>query len=371
MKVALVHDHLNQIGGAERVLKSMLEIYPESPVFTLLYDQKMTEQWFGGVDIVPSFIQRLPASHRLFKWYLPMMPTAIEELPVGGFDCIISSSSALAKGILPPPKTLHVCYCHTPTRYLWSDTRQYLEELPQRRIVKLILPFLLQRLRLWDWQAAQRVDRFVANSRFVASRIRTYYQRASTVIYPPVDVEHFKPTTDPIEPFYLIISRLRPYKRVDIAITAFNKMNIPLVVIGSGEEQQRLRRLAGAKIRFLGSVDDTIKAWYLAHCKALIFPQEEDFGITAVEAMAAGRPVIAFKAGGAPESVIEGLSGTLFEHQSWESLADATIHFDHKQFNPQQIQQHAQQFSAERFRRELGQFVNQSWEEFQEGKGRV
>ncbi|MBI5134761.1 glycosyltransferase [Candidatus Uhrbacteria bacterium] len=371
MQVALVHDHLNQIGGAERVLKSMLEIYPDSPVFTLLHDEKRTGSWFEGTEVIPSFIQRLPASQRLFKWYLPIMPTAIEELPVGGFDCIISSSSALVKGILPPPQTLHVCYCHTPTRYLWSNTRQYLEELPQRRMVKLILPFLLQRLRLWDWQAAQRVDRFIANSRFVASRIRTYYQRASTVIYPPVDVDRYVPTNDPIEPFYLLISRLRPYKRVDVAITAFNKMNIPLVVIGSGEEAARLRRLAGSKIRFLGSVDDTTKAWYLSHCRALIFPQEEDFGITAVEAMAAGRPVVAYRAGGAPESVIEGLSGTLFEHQRWESLADAVIHFDPTQFDPARIREHAQQFSRDRFQRELSQFVDQSWKEFQEGKGRV
>ncbi len=371
MKVALVHDHLNQIGGAERVLKALLDMYPGAPVFTLLHDPKQTRAWFEGVDIIPSFIQKLPFARGHFKWYLPLMPTAIEELPVGGFQCLISSSSALSKGVLPPPNTLHICYCHTPTRYLWSDTRQYLEELPQHQIVKIILPFLLHRLRIWDWQAAQRVDRFVANSHFVASRIRTYYQRPSTVIYPPVDVDRYQPTTDPLEPFYLIISRLRPYKRVDLAITAFNKMNIRLVVIGSGEEEGRLRALAGPKIEFLGAVSDDKKAWYLSHCQALIFPQEEDFGITAVEAMAAGRPVIAYRAGGAPEAVIEGKTGTLFDEQCWESLADAVIHFDQGVFDPQVISAHAQQFSRERFKREIQEYVTTSWKEFQEGRGRV
>ncbi len=371
MKVALIHDHLNQIGGAERVLKALVELYPGAPVFTLLHDPKQTRTWFEGVDIIPSFIQRLPFARGHFKWYLPMMPTAIEELPVGGFECLISSSSALSKGILPPPSTLHICYCHTPTRYLWSDTRQYLEELPQRRIVKMILPFLLQRLRIWDWQAAQRVDRFIANSRFVATRIRTYYQRQSTVIYPPVDVDRYPVTSDPLEPFYLIISRLRPYKRVDLAITAFNKMNIPLVVIGSGEEEGRLRMLAGPKIKFLGAVSDETKAWYLSHCQALIFPQEEDFGITAVEAMAAGRPVIAYRAGGAPEAVIEGRTGILFDEQCWESIADAVIHFDAQSFNPQEISRDAQKFSRPRFQSEIRDFVSASWEESLQGKGRV
>ncbi len=371
MKVALVHDHLNQIGGAERVLKALLELYPTSPVFTLLHDTRSTGEWFGDHHIISSFIQRLPFAHRLFKWYLPLMPTAVEELPIGGYDCIISSSSALSKGILPPPQSLHICYCHTPTRYLWSDTRQYLEELPQRRIVKIILPFLLQRLRIWDWQAAQRVDRFIANSRFVQRRIRTYYQRESTVIYPPVDVEGYAIATDHLEPYYAIVSRLRPYKRVDLAIEAFNKMNIPLVVIGSGEEEQRLRRKAQPNIRFLGSISDAVKAQYLSHAQALIFPQEEDFGITAVEAMAAGRPVIAYNGGGAPEAVIEGVTGTLFEEQTWECLADRVIRFEHSQYDPQRIRTHALQFSKERFHRELQEFVDRSWGEFGEGKGRV
>jgi len=371
MKVALVHDHLNQIGGAERVLKALLDVYPGSPVFTLLHDQRNTKEWFEGEQIIPSFIQKLPFARRNFKWYLPLMPTAVEELPVGGYDCIISSSSALSKGILPPPQSLHICYCHTPTRYLWSDTHQYLEELPQRRLVKMMLPFLLHRLRIWDWQAAQRVDRFIANSRFVARRIKTYYQRESTVVYPPVDVERILPSDDPPERYFLIISRLRPYKRVDLAIQAFNKMNIPLVVIGSGEESERLRALASPHIRFLGAVSDVTKATYLAHCQALIFPQEEDFGITAVEAMAAGRPVIAYNAGGAPEAVTEGMSGTLFDEQSWECLADSVIRFEANMYDSARIRAHSLQFSRERFNVQLQEFVNRSWGEFQEGRGRV
>lgn len=369
--VALAHDHLNQIGGAERVLKLLERMYPDAPLYTIGYHPGVIRDWFDRSRITTSFIQGLPGGVRYLKWYLPLMPTAIESLSLYQYDVVLSSCSALIKGIITAPQTLHVCYCHTPTRYLWSDTSEYLEELPQRRLVKGILPFILHRLRLWDWQAAQRVDRFIANSEFVRERIKKYYGRESTVIYPPVDVDKFSIATGEPENYYLLISRLRPYKKVDIAITAFNKMNIPLKIIGSGEEEVRLRRLAGPSIEFLGAVNDATKARYLRNCRALIHPQVEDAGITAIEAMASGRPVIAYNAGGVRETVKEGESGQFFNEQSWESLADTVIRFRHENFDPVRIHTSAQQYSNTHFQDSMRSTLNTAWDDFQQGKRRV
>ncbi len=348
MKVALAHDHLNQIGGAERVLAEFHALYPDAPVHTLLYDRAAVGSFFSGWDVRSSFIERLPGGTRFFKWYLWLMPTAVEQLDVSAYDVVVSSASALIKGLVVKPATTHVCYCHTPTRYLWSDTLQYTSELPQPAWVKKLLPILLTRLRQWDYLAAQRVDDFVANSKFVAKRIQKYYRRESTVIYPPVDTAGFGEAQDP-EDYFLVVSRLRPYKRVDLAIRAFNKLGMPLKIIGSGEQEAELRALAKPNIEFLGQVSDEDKVKYLKRCRALIHPQEEDFGITAVEAMAAGRPVIAYGSGGALETVLNGTTGVHFIEQSWESLADAVVRFRYQTFDPIKLQQHAAQFSTARF----------------------
>ena len=372
MKVAFVHDYLNQYGGAERVLKALITLYPKAPVYTLFHNPSTIRSLFSDRTVRTSFLQQLPFIQKHYKWYLPIMPLAVEHLNVGGHDVVISSVSAFAKGILTKPTSLHIAYCHTPTRYLWSDTVQYLEELPTQRVIKCVLPLILNQLRLWDWQAAQRVDRFIANSQFVARRIQKYYQRSSTIIYPPVDVDHYTlAPKDEIGNYYLLISRLRPYKKVDMAIEAFNRMRIPLKIIGVGEEHGRLRKHAGATIEFLGLVDDHTKAALLARARALIHPQEEDFGITAVEAMASGRPVIAYKAGGALETVIEGVTGTFFDEQSWEALADAVIRFEHHAFNPQHIRASALRFDRSRFLEEMKVVVEETYKEFLEGRGRV
>jgi glycosyltransferase involved in cell wall biosynthesis len=348
MRVALAHDHLNQIGGAEQVLAEFHKLYPTAPVFTLLYDRAVVGKFCDDWNIKTSFVERLPGGARFFKWYLWLMPTAVEQFDFTNFDTVISSASALIKGIVVKPATTHICYCHTPTRYLWSDTHQYTSDLPQPRWVKKILPILLTRLRQWDFVAAQRVDYFVANSKFVAKRIAKYYRRESEVIYPPVKVSNFKNLAEP-EDYYLIISRLRPYKRVDLAIRAFNKLGIPLRVIGTGEQEAELKALAKPHITFLGQVSEEEKARQLAHCRALIHPQEEDFGITAVEAMASGRPVIAYGAGGAIETVQDGITGKLFIEQSWEALADTVIRFRYEKFDPIKIQAEVQKFSQEHF----------------------
>jgi len=357
MKIALAHDHLNQIGGAEKVLAEFHSLYPEAPIFTLLHDPEALGGFTNGWDIKTSFIKDLPGGKRFFKWYLWLMPTAVEQFDLSAFDVVITSTSALIKGVVVKPQTLNICYCHTPTRYLWSDTLQYTSELPQPWLVKKILPLVLTRLRQWDYVAAQRVDNFVANSKFVQARIAKYYRRESKIIYPPVETEKYKTLAEP-EDYYLVVSRLRPYKRVDLVIRAFNKLGIPLRVIGGGEQEEELKLMAKSNITFLGQVSEEEKVKQMAHCRALIHPQEEDFGITAVEAQAAGRPVIAYGSGGALETVQDGLTGKFFSEQSWEALADAVVRFRYEKYNPEIIQKHAQKFSKARFVTEWKEYMS-------------
>jgi glycosyltransferase involved in cell wall biosynthesis len=364
MKIALVHDHLFQIGGAEKVLLELHKIFPESPVFTLIHNPE-SAGLFKELNIKTSFLEKMPFGVSHFKWYLWLMPHAWEQFDFSGFDVVISSSSAFSKGILTPPNTLSISYCHSPTRYLWSDTHQYVEELKQPKIIKKILPLILNRLRIWDHVAAQRVDKFIANSEFVAKRIKKYYQRDSVIIYPPVDTKNFQ-ISPVIENYYVLVSRLRPYKRVDLAIKAFNQLRIPLKIIGTGEEEARLKKMAYDNIEFLGGVSDTERNKILSRAKAFINPQEEDFGITAVEAMASGRPVIAYRSGGALESIIENETGKFFNEQTWESLADTIIRFERMidQFDPCKIKKHAERFDTEVFHQNIKDFVSRSWQEF-------
>ncbi len=363
MKVALLHDHLNQVGGAEKVLLAFHELFPKAPVYTLNYNEETTKGIFKHLDIRTSFIQKLPLAKNHFKWYLPWMPAAVENFDLTDYDVVLSDCSALIKGVITRSDTLHICYCHTPTRYLWSDTHRYTEELNQPAIIKKMLPLYLKKLRIWDRLAADRVEKYIANSQFVAQRIKKYYKRDSVVIHPPVETSRFQ-QADHFENFYLLVSRLRPYKRVDLAIQAFNNLKIPLKIVGTGEEESKLKKLAGPTIEFLGALtDEKLKDLY-SRCRAFINPQEEDFGIAAVEAMAAGRPVIAYKAGGAKESVIEGKTGVFFEEQTWEDLADAVVRFKPEQFNPKAIRKHASQFDVEQFKGKIKDIVEKSWQEF-------
>lgn len=362
MRVALLHDYLNQAGGAERVLLALSKLYPEAPIFTLVHDAKHLNG-FEDKNIKTSFLQKMPFAKSHIRWYLPLMPTAVEELNLSDYDVVISSSSALIKGAITHPQTLHICYCHTPTRYLWSETHSYSKEIKEGRLVKHILPFVLNKLRTWDQLASQRVDHFIANSNFVKERIKNYYHRDSDVIYPPVDTENFYISKD-LGDYYLVVGRLKPYKKVDLVVKAFNKLNIPLKIIGTGEEEAKLRKMAKSNIEFLGHLPEEKKREYYSKCLAFINPQEEDWGITPVEAMASGRPVIAYQAGGVLETVKDGVTGKFFDEQSWEALIDTILKFKPYEYDPQVIKQHADQFNTRHFYDKMKNFVDQKWSEF-------
>lgn len=362
MKVALVHDFLNQVGGAEKVLQVFHSLFPRAPVFTIVYDPEETRGEFNDLDIRTSFIQKIPLGAKRYKWYLSWMPAAIERFNLSKYDLVLSDSSAFAKGVITKPETLHICYCHTPTRYLWSDTYSYTEELKQPKIIKSFLPFILNRIRQWDKLAADRVDRFIANSHFVSERIRKYYGRGSTVIYPPVETKEIPfPNPQKIGNYYLIVSRLRPYKRVDLAIEAFNALQLPLKVVGTGEEYRKLKKIAKKNIEFLGPVSDKERNKLLSSCIAFIHPQEEDFGISAVETMAVGRPVIAYKSGGALETVKKGKTGEFFEDQTPWSLVDAVREFRPEKYDPKVIREHALQFDTSIFKKKIKDFVEKAY----------
>lgn len=359
MKVALVHDHLTQFGGAEQVLSVLADMYPEAPIFTLLYDKDRIGSRFENREIRPSFLQRMPGARKHERWLLPFMPGATERHKVGGYDVVISSSSAFAKGVLTDDRSVHICYCHTPTRYLWSDTVAYVRDLPYPAPIKAFVPPILSKLRLWDRQAAERPDVMLANSDTVRRRIQKYYRRDAEVIYPPVNIDSFAVSNTP-KSYYLTGGRLVPYKRFDLVVETFNRLRLPLVIFGEGPMAPMLKQKAKSNITFVGFTGAEELAKLYAQAKAFIHPQEEDFGITAVEAMASGRPVIAYRGGGATETVKEGVSGLFFDEQNWETLAEAIIRFDEKQFDPAAVRAHTEQFGVTPFSNHIRRVVEQS-----------
>ncbi|HPA25351.1 MAG TPA: glycosyltransferase [bacterium] len=356
MKVALINDMLVQEGGQERVLRALQEIFPESPTFVLFYDVKNKERYYQKKEIVSSFLQRFPQIETRYQWMLPLMSTAIESLDLREYDLIISSSSSFAKGVLVKPEAKHICYCHTPTRFLWSEWHEYIGDLRYPKFIKKILPFYLSQLRSWDYNAAQRVDYFLANSKTVADRIKKYYNQDSAIIFPPVDTEKYF-IAEP-KNYYLIGGRLVPYKRYDLAVKAFNKLNIPLKIFGLGSEYAYLKSIAKNNIEFLGEVSENEKIRLYSEALAFLNPGEEDFGITMIESLASGRPVIAYNKGGAKETIKAGETGVFFNHQTWESLANTIIHFQPEKFNSQQIKLHAEQFNKKRFKNEMKSFLD-------------
>ena len=380
MKVALIHDHLAQDGGAEKVLKVFAEMFPSAPIYTLLYDKKNAEKYYAGRRIETSIIQRLPGGVTHYKWYMPFMPTAVEFFDLSGYDLVLSDASAFAKGVITSTKTLHICYCHTPTRYLWSDTHQYINELNYNKYFKKLIAFSLNKIRIWDRIAADRVDKYIANSKFISERISKYYHRDSVIIHPPVNTEKFK-ISNTLGDYYLIGGRLAPYKRVDLVVEAFNKLhqekltlntngqNIPfkLKVFGDGIDLARLKKLASnnPNIEFLGRISDEKMADYYSRCLAFINPQEEDFGITAVEAMASGRPVIAYNSGGTKETVVRGVTGEFFNNQDVNSIYEVVKAFDLKKFDSKKIQEYSQQFSTKRFIEEINQYIHSEFSKWQ------
>src|SRR3989339_899643 len=301
MNLAIIHDFLNQFGGAERVVEAVHTLYPEAPIYTSIYDQSRLPDSFARMDIRTSFMQNLPLVMRYFKLYFMIYPLAFEQIKLDEYDVILSSSSAYAKGVKTSPNQLHICYCHTPMRFVWRFN-DYIkrENLPDW--VKNLLPFFLEPIKEWDLRNNSRVDYFIANSSNVAARIKQLYGRQSDIIFPPVDTKKFQPGSLDKD-FFLVVSRLSPYKRLDLVVEAFNQLDLPLKIIGSGPARASLQKLAKNNIEFLGQLDDRDVVKYLSECRALIFPGEEDFGIVPLEAMACGRPVIAYKAGGGLETV--------------------------------------------------------------------
>ncbi len=365
-KIALIHDYLTQFGGAEKVIESIHELHPWAPLYTAIYNPTSLNNAFSDWDIRTSFLQNFPGAKNHTRLFLPFLPAAFESFNLKNFDLVISSASAFAKGVITHPGTKHICYCHTPTRYLWSDADRYIKEValpwPANKIAPYLMPYALQYYRLWDYRAAQRPDILIANSKTVQDRIKKYYNRDSIIIYPPVQVNNFTVRkTNDIKDYYLVISRLMPYKRVDLVIKAFNRLRLPLIVVGTGEDAP-LKALAKNNITFTGWVGEDKKKELLQGARALIFPQEEDFGITAVEALASGVPVIAYSQGGATEIIEEGKSGLFFHEQIWEELADkvARFQFIYKNFDPQVCRARAEIFSEERFKNELSSLINQT-----------
>jgi len=362
MRIALVHDYLVQDGGAERVLQAFQEIWPKAPTFALLYDPSRMNG-FRGKDIRTSFLQQVPFALKRYKWFMPLMPMATERHNVNDFDVVLSSTSAFAKGVITRPETLHICYCHTPTRYLWSDTHSYINEVGIPRSIRRIIPMMLTDIRVWDRLAADRVDRFIANSSTVGRRIRKYYQRDSDVIHPPVDTARFSASKSSGD-YYVAGGRLVAYKRFDVVVRAFNKLGIPLKIFGEGPEMAKLRAMAKTNIEFTGRIGDREKAELYAGAIAYIHPQEEDFGITAVEAMASGKPVIAYRKGGAMETIIDGRTGVFLEEQSWEELANQIIRFEPERFDPKVIREHARAYDTAIFKERIRRYVEDAWQEW-------
>lgn len=355
MKIAIVHDYLNQHGGAERVLEAFMELYPDAPIYTIISDLTKMPPVFHTKTIYNSFIQDVPFSKKHYKKMLSLLPLAVEQFDLRQYDIILSTSSAFAKGVITNPNQIHICYCHTPMRYVWDLYSQYMEEL-KNPIFKFVLPRILHRIRQWDYTSAQRVDHYIANSHNVAARIKKYYGRDSHVIHPPVNLEQFH-VSDTVGDYYLIVSRLIPYKRIDLIIEAFNLLQWPLFIIGDGYDRKRLEGIAQSNITFMGYQPDHIIAEYYSKCKAFILGGEEDFGITPLEAQASGRPVLAFGKGGALETVVPGKTGLFFKEQQVDSIVAELRVIESLEFNSTVIRQHAETFSKENFKQHISQFI--------------
>lgn len=356
MTIALVHDWLTGMRGGERCLESLCRLFPDAPIYTLLHVPGAVSPEIEQRPIACSFLQRIPGVARRYRSLLPLFPTAVERLDVSPYDLIISSSHCVAKGVRPRPDALHICYCHTPMRYAWDLPDAYL----RGRVARAAAAPLLRYLRRWDRRASGRVHRFIANSGHVRERIRRCYGREADVVHPPVETDRFG-ISDRTEDYYLIVSALVPYKRIDVAVDAFNRLGLPLRVVGDGPERQRLERRARPNVSFLGwQPDDRLPDLY-ARAVAFVLPGVEDFGIAPVESQAAGRPVIALRAGGALETVLDGQTGRLFYPQTPAALAEAVRCFDPSDFRPEDLRAHARGFDRSVFERRMKEIIAEAW----------
>ncbi len=360
--IAIVHDWLVSMRGGERVLEVLCEMFPAATLFTLVHRAGSASPPIERMKIVPSFVQHLPRAETRYQYYLPLFPAAFGSFDLRGFDLVISSSSSSAKGIRPRNGCLHICYCHTPMRYIWDQYEQYFGPGRSPVPVRAAMFFLRDFLQRWDVRTSRTVDRFIANSRYVQERISRIYSRDSEVLYPPVDTGRFS-LSDENDGYYLVLSALVPYKRIDIAVEAFSTLKERLIVIGTGSEERRLKAAATSNVEFVGYVPDAEVTRYLRRCRALILPGEEDFGIAPVEAMACGKPVIAYGKGGVRETVLDGITGILFAEQSASSLRHALQTFRGTSFDPGRMRAHAEKFDEASFRENLGHLIARWWDD--------
>lgn len=350
LNTALVHEWITNVAGAERTLLSLKEIFPDAPIYTAIYDPKKALP-FNKFKVITSFLQKIPLMKSKRELMIPFTPFAFEQFDLSKFNLVISSSTMAAKGVITKPDTVHISYCHTPPRYLWEPSTD-----PRARAGRFrwLRENTIHKMRIWDRVVSDRVDYYIANSKYVATRIKKYYGRDATVIYPPVNVEQFTSgDISNVKDYFLYVSRLVDYKRCDIVVEAFNKLGLSLKIVGKGPAEKQLKKIASKNIVFLGHISDKEMKKYYAEAKALVFAAEEDFGIVPVEAMACGRPVIAYKRGGAVETVVEGVSGTFFNQQTSQSIVEVVSKFDHTKYDPAEIRRHAEKFSAERFKQEI------------------
>jgi glycosyltransferase involved in cell wall biosynthesis len=374
-RVAIIFEWFQRYGGVERVVTELRKMFPNADFFALVHSpQEVKGTSFEGIAVRTSFIQSLPKTKEKYRAYLPLMPLAVEQFDLRDYDLVISSSHAVAKGVLTRADQLHISYTHTPVRYAWDLYLDYLAATGMDRGIKswLVRP-VLHYLRLWDSSAANRVDAYLANSFNVAQRINKLYRRSARVVYPPVDVERFRPDL-PREEFFVAVSRFVPYKRLDLILEVFTRSGKPLVVIGEGPEFVKAQRIAGSNVKLLGYQSDEVVADHLQRAKAFVSAADEDFGITCVEAQAAGCPVIGYSTGGTSESVIgwpaSDATGMFFDNQRWDTLAEAIELFEthHAAFRPEICSRNAERFGIERFRRELRGAVEELWNRFQRGE---
>jgi len=366
LKVAIVHYWLINMRGGERVVEALCELYPDADVYTHVAEPEVLSDTIRGHRIQETFIARLPGARRHYQKYLALMPLALEQLDLRAYDLVISSECGPAKGVITTPRTLHLCYCHSPMRYVWDMYWDYLRDVsrPMRPLARVLLHYL----RRWDLASAFRVDHFMANSDYVARRVRKHYRRDAHVIHPPVDTEAFGPAESTAD-YYLMVGELVSYKRADLAVSAFSRAGKRLVVIGAGEQLSELRRRAGPTVEVMGRQPASVIRDKYAHCRALLFPGEEDFGIVPIEAMASGRPVIAYRRGGALETVVEGRTGLFFDEQTEDSLLAAVERFEEieETFDPADIRRHAIGFDKQVFKAKFRARAERLMEEHKAG----
>lgn len=355
MKIAIVHDWLTNMGGAEQCVLNFMDIYPDAPIYTSMFTPKNVDQRFSTKKVVTTFLQRF--AKKGHQKFFPLMPLAFERLDLTDYDVVLSSTSCCAKGVVTSPDSEHFCYCYTPIRYVWARSFEYMQGMG--KIKKFFCSILMHYMKMWDFAAAQRVDHFIAISTEVQHRIKKYYNRDSVVIFPPVRCSLFN-ISETDGDYYLVVSRLVYYKRFDLAVKACTKLGKKLIVIGDGPERKKLEEMAGPTVQFLGRQPDEVVRKHMAECKALLFPGEEDFGIVPVEAMASGRPAIAFGKGGALDTVIPGKSGVLFEEQTVDSLANAIEKFETMDFDKEEVRKHALKFDEPEFRRQIETYIRET-----------